>query len=110
MQYSTCPRCGRKCKTLNAETGLCRACNELQRTEDQRRLNVQIYREIHALENGTDHEYIVNKRRHDAIRQENSRLCRKHGLPGLRERKRRGDFVEMSKEMSNRRSSDQEVS
>lgn len=109
FKYVTCPRCGRHGKKLNEETGLCRACNELQRSEDQRRLNVQIYREIRNMENGTDYEYNVNKRRHDAIRQANSRLCRKHGLPGLRERKRRGEFVDLSKEMSNSSSERQEI-
>jgi len=108
VRYEVCPECGRKVVRLNSETGLCKACNERFRAEEQRLLNVQIIKEIRSIENGSDYEYIVNKRRHDSIRQENSRLCRRHGLPGMRDRKR-GDSVDLSLRLSNTRSSDQEV-
>jgi len=103
VRYVVCPECGRKAARLNYETGLCKACNERYRAEEQRLLNIQIVKEIRSIENGGDYEYIANKRRHDAIRQENSRLCRKHGLPGMRERKR-GDSVDLSLGLSNGRS------
>lgn len=109
FQCEICPRCGKHDKKLNEKTGLCRACNELQRAEDQRRLNIRIYREIRNLENGTDYEYKANKRRNAAIRQENSRLCRKHGLPGLRERKRHGEFVDLSESLSKSMSKHQKI-
>ena len=108
VRYEVCPECGRKVGRLNTETGLCKACNERYRAEEQRLLNVQIIKEIRSIENGSDYEYIVNKRRHAAIRKENSRLCKRHGLPGMRERKR-GDFVDLSLDLSNRRSDEQKV-
>ena len=110
FQFAICPRCGRKAKRLMPETGLCKACNELHRAEEQRRFNIRLSKEINMLEKGIDYEYVANKRRHDAIRQENSRLCRRHGLPGLRERKSCGDSVDLSKSLSKGRSDGQEIS
>lgn len=84
LVYTICPRCGKPVKQANKQTGLCRVCNERERTERQEAFNTTIRREIRELND--EREYQDAKRNHARIRKENSRLCRAYGIKTMRER------------------------
>ena len=77
-----CPECGAVGVMLNRQTGMCRLCSERYHLEQERAFNEQLEREREAVENGATIEEV--RRERDRLRQRNSRLCRKYGLPGKR--------------------------
>lgn len=79
---TVCPECGAVGVMLNRQTGMCRLCSERYHLEQERAFNEQLEREREAVENGVTIEEI--RRERDRLRQRNSRLCRKYGLPGKR--------------------------
>lgn len=83
--YSICPGCGKKAAKVNKHDGLCRTCHERELAQEQRRINSKLRAEIAALDSEDEYRRAVSE--HAKVRQENSRLCRKYGLPGKRERK-----------------------
>ena len=80
---TVCPECGAVGVMLNRQTGMCRLCSERYHLEQERAFNEQLEREREAVENGATIEEV--RRERDRLRQRNSRLCRKYGLPGKRE-------------------------
>lgn len=82
---TVCPECGAVVVVINRQTGLCRLCTERYHLEQERAFNEQLERErTHAEESA---EFDEVRRKRDMMRQRNSRLCRKYGLKGRRERK-----------------------
>lgn len=79
---TVCPECGAVGVMLNRQTGMCRLCSERYHLEQERAFNEQLKREREAVENGATIEEV--RRERDRLRQRNSRLCRKFGLPGKR--------------------------
>lgn len=79
---TVCPECGAVGVMLNRQTGMCRLCSERYHLEQERAFNEQLEREREAVENGATIEEV--RRERDRLRQRNSRLCRKFGLPGKR--------------------------
>lgn len=65
---------------------MCRLCTERYHLEQERAFNEQLERERVRAEESAELEEI--RRESDTIRQRNSRLCRKYGLKGRRERGR----------------------
>ena len=61
---TVCPQCGAVGVKINRQTGMCPLCTERYHLEQERAFNEQLER-----------------------RQRNSRLCRKYGLKGKRERR-----------------------
>lgn len=85
MRYQTCPGCGRPVRKLNTYSGYCQACHYKQKAQEEREFNIKLHRELSGRKNGDDsHEY---KKAYDALRQENSRLCRHNNLPNKQQRK-----------------------
>ena len=79
-----CPDCGVVGVRLNRQSGLCPKCTELMHLEEERAFNEILQAER---EEAADEEAIAGIRRErDKMRQRNSRLCRKYGLPTRRER------------------------
>lgn len=73
-----CPECGVIGVRLNRQTGMCAHCTELMHVEEERAFNELLQAEAADAENS---ERIgVLEREYAALRQRNSRLCRKHGL------------------------------
>ena len=70
---------------INRQTGLCRLCTERYHLEQERAFNEQLERERTRAEESAEFDEVRRKR--DMMRQRNSRLCRKYGLKGRRERK-----------------------
>lgn len=83
---TVCPECGAVGVVINRQTGMCRLCTERYHLEEERAFNEQLEREREIIESGGEMEEL--RRERDKLRQRNSRLCRKYGLPGKRERKR----------------------
>lgn len=84
-----CPDCGVVGVRLNRQSGLCPKCTELMHLNEEIAFNEILQAEIEA---ATDEEAIARIRRErDKVRQRNSRLARKHGLPSRRERGDVGD-------------------
>lgn len=79
---TVCPECGAVGVMLNCQTGMCRLCSERYHLEQERAFSEQLEREREAVENGATIEEV--RRERDRLRQRNSRLCRKFGLPGKR--------------------------
>lgn len=79
---TVCPECGAVGVMLDRQTGMCRLCSERYHLEQERAFNEQLEREREAVENGATIEEV--RRERDRLRQRNSRLCRKYGLPGKR--------------------------
>ena len=61
-------------------------CTERYHLEQERAFNEQLERERAHAEESAEHEEV--RRERDMMRQRNSRLCRKYGLKGRRERKK----------------------
>ena len=70
---------------INRQTGMCPLCTERYHLEQERAFNEQLEREREACERSE--ELAEVRRERDMMRQRNSRLCRKYGLKGRRERK-----------------------
>ena len=66
--------------------GMCRRCTEEYHLAQERAFNEQLERERAHAEDAADIGDV--RRERDKMRQRNSRLCRKYGLKGKRERKR----------------------
>ena len=82
---TVCPSCGAVGVNLNRQTGMCRRCTEEYHLAQERAFNEQLERERAAAEEAADIDDV--RRERDRIRQRNSRMCRKYGLKGKRERK-----------------------
>ena len=79
-----CPDCGVVGVRLNRQSGLCPKCTELMHLNEEIAFNEILQEEREA---ATDEASIADIRRErDKMRQRNSRLCRKYGLPTRRER------------------------
>ena len=79
-----CPECGVVGVRLNRQSGLCPACTERMHLEEEVAFNEVLQREREELASEADAEAIARERA--AMRQRNSRLCRKYGLKSRRER------------------------
>lgn len=82
---TVCPECGAVGVKINRQTGMCRRCTEEYHLEQERAFNEQLERERIAAEEAPEIDDV--RRERDKIQQRNSRLCRKFGLSGRRERK-----------------------
>lgn len=83
---TVCPQCGAVGVKINRQTGMCPLCTERYHLEQERAFNEQLERERAHAEESTELEEV--RRERDMMRQRNSRLCRKYGLKGRRERKK----------------------
>lgn len=83
---TVCPECGAVGVVINRQTGMCRLCTERYHLEQERAFNAQLEAERRAVEESA--EVAEARRERDAMRQRNSRLCRKYGLAGKRARKK----------------------
>lgn len=96
-RYQICPACGKASKSLNRITGICDACNyEMlwrRQVEEQQRIITRL------LKGGDGEDESKARRRYDAERKKTSRLRAKVF----------GDSVDMSSEMSSRRSEPSEI-
>lgn len=81
---TVCPGCGAVGVTLNRQTGLCPLCTERYHLECERAFREQLEAERAAAEGGA--ELAAVRRERDRLRKQNSRMCRKYGLAGRRER------------------------
>ena len=79
-----CPECGVLGVHLNRQTGLCPRCTERQHVEEASAFNALLKQELEEMENDPSTE--ENRREYDRLRQENSRICRKHGLASKSQR------------------------
>ena len=82
-----CPDCGVVGLRVNRQTGLCPRCTERLHLEEATAFNDLLIEERLEAEGTMTDEM---RRGYDAMRQRNSRLCRKHGLKTLSERRREG--------------------
>lgn len=82
-----CPDCGVVGLRLNRQTGLCPRCTERLHLEEATAFNDLLIEERMEAEGSMTDEM---RREYDAMRQRNSRLCRKYGLKTLSERRREG--------------------
>lgn len=73
-----CPECGVIGTRLNRQSGMCVRCTELMHVEEERAFNELL--EAEAAEVTKPEEIERLQREYTALRQRNSRLCRKHGL------------------------------
>lgn len=86
---SVCPGCGATGVKINRTTGLCRKCSERQHLEEE--LAFHEILEAERAEAEADSEEIDElHRRREKARQANSRMCRKYGFKGRRERGKGG--------------------
>lgn len=83
---TVCPQCGAVGVKINRQTGMCPLCTERYHLEQERAFNEQLERERAACERSD--ELADVRRERDRMRRRNSRLCRKYGLKGKRERKK----------------------
>ena len=82
---TVCPSCGAVGVKINRQTGMCRRCTEEYHLAQERAFNEQLERERVEAEEAAAIDDV--RRARDKMRQRNSRLCRKYGLKGRRERK-----------------------
>ncbi len=73
-----CPECGRIGVHLNRQSGMCAGCTELMHVEEERAFNELLEAEAASAVGSGEVERL--QREYAALRQRNSRLCRKHGL------------------------------
>lgn len=83
---AVCPECGAVGVRINRQTGLCAACSEKLRLAEAVAFNDVLMGEAEELVSDAEVEEL--RRENAAMRQRNSRLCRKYGLPMMRERRR----------------------
>ena len=81
---TVCPSCGAVGVRLNRQTGLCPRCTEEAHVAEERAFNELLRAEAEGCEEGPELEAL--RREWARLRQQNSRLMRRHGLPGKRER------------------------
>ena len=81
-----CPECGVLGLRLNRQSGLCPRCTERLRLDEAAAFNELLMEE--RMEAADPSELEGLRREYAAMRQRNSRLCRKYGLKGLAERRR----------------------
>lgn len=81
---ATCPQCGAVGVRLNRQSGMCPRCTEEAHVAEERAFNELLQREAEECEAGPEVE--AARREYGRLRQQNSRLMRKHGLKGKRER------------------------
>ena len=82
---TVCPQCGAVGVKINRQTGMCRRCSEEYHLAQERAFAEQLERERVAAEEAPEIDDV--RRERDRVRQQNSRLCRRYGLPGRRGRK-----------------------
>ncbi len=83
---TVCPECGAVGVAINQQSGRCRLCTERYHLEQERAFNEQLEAERALADGGAEVDAV--RRERDRLRQRNSRLCRKYGLAGRRERER----------------------
>ncbi|MCI8469321.1 MAG: hypothetical protein HFJ75_07560 [Eggerthellaceae bacterium] len=98
--YEVCPVCGRATRVMPYK-GMCRACNYERLYKEQAAFATQIKAEI--LKGGESDAERVNRRKYNALRGQNGRACKEHGLPTYRETKC-VHLADLSEEMSEPRS------
>lgn len=81
---SVCPQCGAVGVRLNRQSGMCPRCTEEAHVAEERAFNEILRREAEGCEEGPEIE--AARREYARLRQQNSRLMRKFGLKGKRER------------------------
>lgn len=81
---TVCPQCGAVGVKVNRQTGMCRRCSEEYHLAQERAFNEQLERERAAAEDAPEIDDV--RRERNRVRQLNSRLCRRYGLKGRRER------------------------
>lgn len=81
---TVCPECGLVGVKLNRQSGMCRRCTEKMHLAEEISFNELLQREREEAAGGADADEIARERA--AMRQRNSRLCRKYGLPSRRDR------------------------
>ena len=79
-----CPQCGAVGVRLNRQSGMCPRCTEWHHVNEERAFNELLQLEADGCEEGPELE--AAKREYARLRQQNSRLCRKHGLAGKSKR------------------------
>lgn len=79
-----CPGCGAVGVTLNRQTGMCARCTLRAHVDEERAFHELLVAEAEGCENGPEVEAL--RREWARLRQENSRLRRRYGLRGKRER------------------------
>ena len=79
-----CPECHAVGVRVNRQSGLCRRCTEAAHVAEEEAFNQLLEAEAAGCDGGPEYEEL--HRRWAQLRQKNSRLMRKHGLKGKRER------------------------
>lgn len=79
-----CPECGALGVRLSRQSGLCMRCTEFLHVEEERAFHELLLLEAAGCDEGS--EIDAARREYARLRQANSRLMRKHGLKGKRER------------------------
>ncbi|WP_165043053.1 hypothetical protein [Adlercreutzia sp. ZJ138] len=79
-----CPECGVVGVRLNRQSGMCPKCTEAMHLAEEVAFNEVLQRERE--EKADVREVAAIRRERDRMRQRNSRLCRRYGLPSRRER------------------------
>ena len=85
---TVCPECGLVGVRLNRQSGMCRRCTEKMHLAEEIAFNEVLQREREEADAEADADEIARERA--AMRQRNSRLCRKYGLKPRRERGQNG--------------------
>lgn len=80
-----CPECGNLGATLNRNTGMCPLCTERMHVDEEQVFNDLLEAERAYSEDSPEVQEL--RRKYAALRQANSRLCRKYRLQGKRGRK-----------------------
>lgn len=73
-----CPECGTVGVRLNRQSGMCARCTDLMHVEEERAFNELLQAEAEGRADSAEIERL--EREYAALRQRNSRLCRKHRL------------------------------
>lgn len=81
---SQCPECGAVGVRLSRRSGMCPLCTERGHVEEERAFGELLELEAAGCEDGPELE--AARREYARLRQRNSRLMRKFGLPGKGER------------------------
>lgn len=81
---SVCPQCGAVGVRLNRQSGMCPRCTEEAHVAEERAFNELLQCEAEGCEEGPELDRL--RKEYARLRQQNSRLMRKYGLRGKRER------------------------
>lgn len=79
-----CPECGVVGVRLSRQSGLCAKCTELMHLNEEVAFDELLQREREK--KADEAEVAEIRRERDRLRQRNSRMCRKFGLPSRRDR------------------------